>query len=211
MTDTTLRATEIHHILSGEDIEDLLNMWEEPEKYHQDFNLFDVSKRMLYSGDRWYKEEVRKNTAAFDKLSKYVSSLFGGPSKEYILQTHYLLEYTPDSFARLHIDGYASSDGDDNARGQTIVTLLEDVNLVGGESIVITKYLKKSRPAIERCNRPPGKGRPYGEDCIPNVIPLNVGQSLIYNYQTQHGVAKVREGSRKVLISWYKEVVRDIG
>ena len=101
-------------ILSDDDIKTLLSLWKNPEKCHQDFNLFNTYRVTM--------SNLEVNTVgAFKKLQEHT----GGMTN----LAQYMLEYTPGAFARIHSD-------DPDRSGRTIVTLLEDDDLVGGESLV---------------------------------------------------------------------------
>jgi len=95
----------------------------------------------------------------------------------------------------------------DNNTDLTIVTLLDDQDLVGGHSIVQETYKQKARPANQRCNRSDGEEEspPYERDIIMDVLPMERGDSLVYGPEQMHGVSKVYEGSRLVLISWFND------
>ena len=54
----------------------------------------------------------------------------------------YFLRYVKGSFTRMHHD---------NNTDLTIVTLLDDVDLVGGHSLVMERYDQRARPANEYC------------------------------------------------------------
>lgn len=91
-----------------------------------------------------------------------------------LLET-YFLEYTPGSFTHIHRDYLG---------GISIVTLIENNNLVGGQNIF---YVKKEE---------------HPEVC-PVVLNLSVGDSVIYKTELLHGVSEVFSGSRLVLVSWF--------
>ncbi len=110
----------------------------------------------------------------------------------------YLLKYKKGSFTRMHHD---------NASSMTIVTLLDDKGLVGGHSVVNARYESPgSRPSNHTCIRGSHEkdNPPYGEQIVPDVIPVEPGESLVYGPDLRHGVSKVYEGERLVLIAWYK-------
>lgn len=149
---------------------------------HQDYNLFDVDKRHPRSEDR-------EGISAFDRLDGFAGDEF----KNY---SHYFLEYGEESFTRMHTDAHTYVH-------QTMITVLDDKDLVGGESLVHLPYEKKARPSNKYAKREEGKEGPYGEKIIPKVVNLNRGQTLIYDRDLLHGVAQVESGRRLVLVSWY--------
>ena len=114
----------------------------------------------------------------------------------------YFLRYVEGSFTRMHHD---------NNTDLTIVTLLDDVGLVGGHSLVMERYERRDRPADQHCARSGGEEEhpPYGREIIPDVLPVTVGESLIYGPDLKHGVSKVYEGERLVLVAWFTDKDRE--
>lgn len=109
----------------------------------------------------------------------------------------YLLKYVPGSFCRVH---------QDNQSELTIVTLLDSTDLIGGDAVVQAIYETRSRPPDLHCARTDREHNdpPYGRPIIPDVVPLQDGESMIYGPDLHHGVSKVYEGSRTALITWFK-------
>jgi hypothetical protein len=114
----------------------------------------------------------------------------------------YFLKYIPGSFCRMHSD---------HGSDLTMVTLIDDENLVGGHSIVREIYGRKERPADQECKRSSEdwENPPYNKPIIFDVLPFEVGDSLIYGPSLNHAVSKVYEGSRTVLICWFSKTKRD--
>lgn len=110
----------------------------------------------------------------------------------------YFLKYIKGSFTRMHHDDKST---------MTIVTLLDDKDLVGGQSIVSARYEERARPVKEICSRHKGEREnpPYGEEIVPDVIPIRPGESLVYGPDLKHGVSKVYRGERLVLVAWFKD------
>lgn len=159
------------------------NMW------HQDYNLFDTDKR--------HPTEEMAKKSPYAKLSNHV----GLES-----MSHYFLKYGRDSFTKLHNDG-----GNGQRVGKTIVTLIEATpNLVGGEALIFLPY-KKTRPKTAQVRRVPKEkdptqvGSPPTQDCVPRVVPMSSGTSLIYEQDLMHAVTQVQQGHRIVLVSWFYE------
>ena len=95
--------------------------------------------------------------------------------KEELELTHpYFLHYRRGAKADTHVDKK------ELAYVTVIVPLLLSKDMKGGESY------------IENHN---------GDQ---KVIPVAVGDSLYYNYKTQHGVKELIHGSRRVFITWFK-------
>lgn len=149
-------------------------------KVYQMYNLFDLERADIQSHESY---GFCKTLQEYSKLPQVIGL--------------YFLRYIPNSFTRMH---------EDNNTDMTIVTLLEDQDLVGGHAIVQDTYAQKDRPSNQICNR----GRheiekpPYGKKIITDVLPMKRGESLIYGKDLTHGVSKVYEGSRLVLVSWFK-------
>lgn len=170
----------VDKILSKQHIDQLIRVYHSlpAELAHQDYNLFDVDKRHPS------KEQTYSN--GFDVIDKYASN----HEKTF---RHYFLNYTEESFTKFHTDN-------DDAVGLTIVTFLEaSKDLVGGEALVMLPYTKRERPA----NKYRKGEAPIDQRCIPKVIQMEVGDSLIYDKSLMHGVGQVEKGNRLVLISWY--------
>jgi len=45
---------------------------------------------------------------------------------------------------------------------------------------------------------------PYGQEMILDVLPMEVGESLVYGNDLSHGVSLVHEGQRTVLVTWFR-------
>jgi predicted 2-oxoglutarate/Fe(II)-dependent dioxygenase YbiX len=115
------------------------------------------------------------------------------------MHSAYFVEYGPESFTRIHTDDGANID-------RTIVTLIQTSdNIEGGETLVWDTYKKKGRDNKGYVKRKEGSRRPIGREIIPVVVPLQDGESVIYDGRTTHGVAEVRKGKRLVLVNWYKK------
>jgi len=89
--------------------------------------------------------------------------------------TNYFLTYQKDSHARIHQDNPNTVLG-------TAITLIErSDDLVGGDIVVSESVNGKQR-----------------------TIPQQVGDTVYYSPATFHGVTKVTEGYRKVLVTWFR-------
>lgn len=127
-------------------------------------NVFNVHKLdWYYMGE---KQNINQPISILDPINNV--------TKLTLLET-YFLEYTPGSFTHIHRDYLG---------GISIVTLIENNNLVGGQNIF---YVKKEE---------------HPEVC-PVVLNLSVGDSVIYKTELLHGVSEVFSGSRLVLVSWF--------
>lgn len=170
-------------ILSQEEIKEAKELADSLKFNHvyQMYNLFDLERADISDPEQYQ---------------------FGKTLKEYSKLGHtigfYFLRYIPGSFTRMH---------EDNNTDLTIVTLLDDKNLVGGHSLVKDRYIGRERPNNQICSRATHeeKNPPYGQKIIMDVLPMKVGDSLVYGADLSHGVSKVYEGSRLVLVSWYKK------
>jgi predicted 2-oxoglutarate/Fe(II)-dependent dioxygenase YbiX len=89
--------------------------------------------------------------------------------------SHYFLEYNVGSSADKHLDDLKVLD-------KTIITLLyQSDDLDGGETIV------------------------YDDNDSPLDLNLRIGESLSYEKTLAHSVNKLRQGKRRVLVSWLRE------
>jgi len=174
----------VENILTPNQISELVSLYNSlpSNPAHQDYNLFDVDKRQPRSEDR-------EGVNAFSALDHFAG-------KELKSYSHYFLEYGSDAFTKFHTDAHTYV-------YQTMITVLDDRELVGGESLVMLPYEKRQRPANKYAKRGEGNEAPLGETIIPKVVGLNKGQTLIYDKDLMHGVAQVESGTRLVLVSWY--------
>lgn len=111
----------------------------------------------------------------------------------------YFLDYVPGSFTRAHFD---------NNTECSVITVIEQNNLVGGYSIFEDVYPRpeSGRDGSLICERG-GKDKrpPYNKPIIPVVVSPQVGDSLIYNKMARHGVSRVESGNRMVFVSWFRK------
>lgn len=109
--------------------------------------------------------------------------------------SHYFLRYDKWSFARVHTD-------DVTQITNTVITLLDQSeDLIGGETLVWDKFYEL--PLLTPEHNRKGKEPTHRDSLVPCSPKLNVGESLIYNGTTKHGVTQVEQGHRIVLVSWY--------
>ena len=98
--------------------------------------------------------------------------------------------YDEGSYTKMHTDN-------DDQIGLTIVTLIDTVNLVGGETIaMIPAKLSESKEGYQ-------KGDDHKGRVVPRVIRMDVGDSVIYDRSLLHGVSEIEKGKRLVLVSWF--------
>lgn len=150
----------------------------------QDHNLFNIEKREVGN----IKNHV------VEKICSYMKD------RGYQTYTNYFVKYNLNSFTRLHKDDPTGQ----NVKA-AVVTLVDTENLVGGDTLVLDKYEKSleydARPVkldiIDKCV-------PYNQNIVPVVVKMDVGQSVIYDSRVEHGVTRVQQGHRIVLVSWFK-------
>lgn len=171
------------NILNEEQYQSVWDLYNSlPVRYaYQDYSLFNVEKRNVDS-----KSKVENGaTVAIDKYMK--------DRYKFENQTHYFLKYVPYSWTRIHTD---------NVRRvtKTVITLIEEKDLVGGETLVWDKHYDLPVPKDHYVQRTGSVHRKSEVPCTPK---LNPGQSLVYDNATRHGVSQVEQGHRIVLVSWY--------
>lgn len=112
----------------------------------------------------------------------------------------YFLDYVPGSFTRPHFDVNTE---------YSVITVLEQNNLVGGYSVFYDNYLcpEGGRDGSLVCERDDveKENPPYNKPIIPVVVSPEVGDSLVYNKKARHGVSKVESGNRLVFVSWFRK------
>lgn len=171
-------------ILSEKDLQEAKELAKSFEFYDifQMYNLFHLQRADI--------SEEERNLGFYKTLLKY--------SRKEECTGLYFLRYIEGSFTRFHHDQTAS---------MTIVTLLDDKDLVGGQSIVKSRYKERPRPSKVCCvrHKHEQENPPYGMEIAPDVIPIETGESLVYGPDLSHGVAKVYGGERLVLIAWFND------
>ena len=167
-------------LLSQEDMEEAMELYHSlPNiQYWQYYNLFKVE---------------RCDIPVSAQNSGFMKTLHKRARTENQIGSGYFLKYPPGSFTKVHTD---------NTSDITLVTLLESKDLVGGCSIVNARYTKSGRPSHMEAVRENGKEF-YGDAIIPDVVDINDGETLCYGPDLQHGVSKVYEGHRIVLVTWW--------
>lgn len=175
-------------ILDSEDLTEARNLYDEHSRevreFHQYFNLFDV-KRIDVHG-KWNE---------WNCVNKVSDSL----GVKQMIGTPYFLLYEPGSFTRMHRD---------HETGTTVVTLIDSSDdLIGGDTLIMDTYGSRPRARHKEQKRsgPEDDQPPYGRPIIPRVVPMDRGDTLVYGPNLKHGVAQVDQGTRLVLITWWKE------
>jgi len=175
-------AFKIEKIFDQDEIENLKSLFESCSENlaHQDYNLYDVDKRIIPNS---------ATHPVLQKLNQYV---------DLTPMSHYFVKYDVEGFTSLHTD-------DDGVVKLTVVTLLDDVDLIGGETLVLDRYVKNARPAYKYAKRGKMGEAPIGSSRIPVIARMKPGDSISYDNAVKHGVCQVEQGHRIVLVSWYKE------
>ena len=167
----------VENIIDENDRVNLISLYKslKQRKAYQDYNLFQLDKRLI--GSEHFE------AGPFQKLRKYADKQ---------VYSHYFLMYEEGAFTKMHTDN-------DDEIGLTIVTLLDEVDLVGGETIVHLPYQKKQKQDDQYI-----KGDMMdGQRAVPKIVPVEKGQSMVYDRSLLHGVCQVEQGKRLVLVSWY--------
>lgn len=147
----------------------------------------------------WYMERANSRVDyKINWVSDKIKNFLGG---NMTLSTYYFLRYLPGSYTTLH------RDAPDAASGATVITLIDDVNLIGGNTII---YEKIKTPTELEFKHGDFRGKEWWKEDDPFQIPLVVqdlkcGESLIYDHTIKHGVSKVEQGERLVLVTWFKK------
>jgi predicted 2-oxoglutarate/Fe(II)-dependent dioxygenase YbiX len=170
-------------ILNAEQLQSAWDLYNNlPVNYaQQDYSLFYVEKLNVDSKNK-------KENAATVSIDRYMKDRYG-----YTNQTHYFLKYVPYSWTRVHTDNVSRVT-------KTVITLIEEKDLIGGETLVWDKHY--DLPAIEG-SYIQRTGSVHRKSEIPCTPKLKPGESLIYDNATRHGVSQVEQGHRIVLVSWY--------
>jgi hypothetical protein len=187
---------DIEQILTLDDCKELLKyrLTCETLEAHQDYNLFDVGKSELYNEHlKEYTKTEPKAMMALDKLQAEATRRGLGR-----MWAKYFLYYGEDAFTRHHTD-------DDEKVGLTMVTLIDQQDLEGGETVLLKPYMTKARPGHKYAKR--DGDPPYGSRIVPEVVPMEVCDTLIYDRYLMHAVARVRKGYRLVLVNWFEPAV----
>lgn len=127
---------------------------------------------------------VEKHLGHFiDKQLKYAATLM---NREWKLKDIFLLEYHPGGKANLHVDIHATNGG------ISLVTLVEEEELVGGQVIIREDDIYGDIRNL----------RSTGFEEEDHIIQLDVGETVVYSASVIHGVTKVESGFRRVLVTW---------
>ena len=159
----------IRHRLFGEDeISDLAQLFD------RDLETRLVNVKCIFRTDG---EVVGKYLHHFiEKQVKYASTLI---NQEWKLNDIFLLEYHPGGFSHLHIDDHSLNGG------ISLVTVVEQQDLVGGEVIIREADLYQAT-----------------NDEKDYLISLDVGETIVYSAAIIHGVTRVESGFRRVLVTF---------
>jgi len=149
----------------------------EPEYVKQLHNLFHVEFRRPSSSDAKY---------FYDKLESHAKRK---------VRNFYFLEYSTGSWARKHAD-------DSKQSGLTAITMLYRSNdLVGGDTVVYLPY--EDMPAKHENSTNRGLKVTTGQEIVPSMVTLSVGETAFYTTQVAHEVTLVHNGIRRVLVTWF--------
>lgn len=143
----------------------------------QYFNLFHVDRR------------VSSKNSVFQPINNFMLSNHSEFNLK-PLDPYYIL-YESDSFTALHYDIKSTL---------TCVTLLEDKDLVGGETLVSSLYEPKD---MEDAGMEGNEHIVPDSYITPEIVQWQPGQTLIYSQNLPHAVCKVISGHRLVLVQWF--------
>jgi len=156
-------------------------------KFRDDYRMYNLFQTRRY------------HTHSDDKCEKYFKDF----KEKYGLKdmTHYILEYTEGSFAKVH---------EDNLSELTLVTLLDiEDGTVGGEVITyggawIPKKETRENMVVSQAewSKMSKTDKAVKLTMMPSVAKLNVNETISYGNRAQHGVTQLRTGRRLVLVQW---------
>lgn len=171
-----------NNFFTGGDIQELWQIYHKSKVLHahQDYSLHHVERRNVL------KKDLKRD--AFQPMLKHYSNL------KYAHMSSYFLKYSKWSWCRPHHD-------DIGFKTQTCITLLEEKDLEGGETLVWDKHFDLPTPEGHYVKRSGSCHRKNEIVCTPT---LETGESLCYGENIKHGVAQVREGHRIVLVTWFR-------
>lgn len=171
-----------HMFFGQEGLEDLWKVYHATgmKKAHQDYSLHHVEKRVLK------KEQIEAE--CFKNMLDHYHSI------GYAHLSSYFLLYPKYSWTRPHHD-------DIGHHTQTCITLLEEKDLEGGETLVWDTHYDLPTPEDSYVVKTGSVHRKNEIVCTPTLEP---GESLSYGDNVKHGVAQVRAGHRIVLVSWFR-------
>lgn len=172
-------------VLSTEQVQYLIDLHKRlPKKFFsRDYNLFNVYKTMIP------RHLEAQDVKMLNSVATTIKNNFDNKKE----LTHYFLEYVKESFTNIHIDN-------PNRVNKTAVTLLSTSDdLIGGQVVLLQPITEQD--LLEGKKQPSEmKANSFN---VPIVIQQNVGSTLLYDNNVLHGVSKVEQGHRLVLISWF--------
>ena len=156
-----------------------------PSRYDQRMHNIFNTKRYLIEND--------------EKIQRYYKDRMKGTP--FIRVVSYILQYQPGGFLMPHQD----------PKGRiTTVTLLEDDDLVGGESLVykdihVPKSLseKKTYSDVDFANESESNEWTIYKNACPVFIPPRKHETYAIGEQRSHSVTRIEKGTRTVLIEWW--------
>ena len=125
----------VDQVITNEDRHNLIDLYNsiDPNIAHQDYNLYNIDKRILTNLSKIDKKylNIIKKIEAYAQKETY---------------SHYFVMYHEGSYTKMHTDN-------DDAIGLTIVTLVDTVDLVGGETLALVPAELKENKQGSLCRR----------------------------------------------------------
>lgn len=143
----------------------------------QSYNLFHVDRR------------TSSHNPVYQSINNFMMS--NHPNLNLKPLEPYYVMYESESFTAMHYDIKSTL---------TCVTLLEDKDLVGGETLVYNLYEPKD---MEDAGMEGQEHIVPDNHITPEIVNWQSGQTLIYGQNLPHGVCKVVSGHRLVLVQWF--------
>ena len=154
------------------------NYWENNQdkiKHHEVLgNVFNIKRMRL---DNNTVPEILETQFILSEFAQIHFNNQGISNKIVPNDGYYILEYAKDSFARMHMDGLTGN-------GATTIALLDKSEDLSGGYILVRK---EESPDIKSFD----------------VVEQDIGEVVIYNTNVFHGVSKVNNGTRRVLVAWF--------
>jgi hypothetical protein len=183
-------------ILTADDLSVLREVWRgnSPKRIFRTDNLHYTKRFDIHSAGQQTDSIDENLREPFQLVLKKISSC-----SVYNIASVFFVEYQQESYASIHRDWHGSL---------TTVTLVDATDDLEGGEAIIQLNSKRSIKSFRDCPsyiqgklcQPSRKIKPLIET---HIVPLQVGETLMYGPMLLHGVSKVLSGRRLVLVVWF--------